>query len=68
LSEAGGLQNIELFVGGQARGSRSVIATSLLGSAPWSPEALIVEVMAKSVTVPSRFTFPVKLRSPSVVG
>jgi GNAT superfamily N-acetyltransferase len=48
--------------------SRSVIATSLFGSAPWSPLPLTVEVMAQIVTVPSRFTRPVMFRSPSVAG
>ena len=33
--------------------TRSVTLTSLFGSAPVSPLALIVEVMAKIVTVPS---------------
>ena len=46
----------------------SVIPTSLFGSAPWSPEALTVEVMPKSETLPSLFTVPVRFRRPSVAG
>ena len=48
--------------------SRSVITTTWLGSAPWSPPPLTVEVTAQIVTVPSRLTRPVMLRSPSVAG
>src|SRR5271157_719234 len=48
--------------------SVSVMDTSLLGSAPWSPLALTVEVTAKTVTVPLEFTMPVILRRPSVAG
>ena len=36
-----------------AEDSWSVIATSLFGSAPWSPLPLTVEVIAQIVTVPS---------------
>jgi len=46
----------------------SVMDTSLFGSAPWSPLALMVEVTAQMVTVPSLFTLPVRLRRPSVAG
>ena len=46
----------------------SVIVTSLLGSAPWSPLPLTVEVMAQIVTVPFGLTRPVMLRRPSVAG
>ena len=55
-------------VAGRAAFSGSVISTSLLGSAPWSPLPLTVEVAAQIVAVPSRFTRPVTLRSPSVAG
>src|SRR5580658_5871931 len=48
--------------------TRSVTLTSLLGSAPVSPLALIVEVMAKIVTVPSKLCRPVILRQPPVAG
>jgi hypothetical protein len=49
--------------------SLSVIATSLFGSAPWSPFPLTVEVIAYMVAVvPSLLTVPVMLRSPSVAG
>jgi len=52
LVEAGGLQNIVLFVRGQARGAEAIRNRNQpIGSAPWSPEALIVEVIAKIVTV-----------------
>lgn len=47
--------------------TRSVMRTTLFGSAPLSPEALEVEVVAHSVTVPSSFTTPARLRSPIVV-
>jgi hypothetical protein len=40
----------------------SVIATSLFGSAPWSPPPLTVEVMAQIVTVPFGLTRPVMCR------
>ena len=46
----------------------SLISTSLLGSAPWSPPPLTVEVTAQSDTVPSAFTLPVIDRRPSVAG
>ena len=48
--------------------TRSVIVTSLFGSAPWSPAPLTVDVMAQIVTLPSRYTRPVMLRRPSVAG
>src|SRR6516162_508947 len=48
--------------------SGSVIVTSLLGSAPWSPLPLTVDVMAQIVTVPLGLTRPVMLRRPSVPG
>ena len=48
--------------------SGSVIATSLFGSAPWSPLPLTVEVMAQMVTVPLGLTRPVMSRRPSVAG
>ena len=44
------------------------MATSLFGSAPWSPPPLTVEVMAQIVTVPFGLTRPVMLRRPSVAG
>ena len=53
---------------GAVAASGSVISTSLFGSAPWSPPPLTVEVTAQMVAVPSRFTRPVMLRSPSVAG
>jgi hypothetical protein len=46
----------------------SVIATTWLGSAPWSPDPDTVEVTAQIVTDPSRLTRPVMLRRPSVAG
>ena len=46
----------------------SVMTTSLLGSAPWSPLPLTVEVMAQIVAVPSPLLRPMMLRSPSVAG
>src|SRR5581483_11424444 len=46
----------------------SLMLTSLFGSAPLSPLALTVEVVAQIVTVPSGFTFPAMLRRPSVEG
>ena len=48
--------------------SVSLTATSSLGSAPWSPLPLTVEVMPQIVTVPLLFTRPVMLRRPSVAG
>ncbi len=48
--------------------SASVTATTWLGSAPWSPLPLIVEVVAQMVTVPSPLTWPIMLRRPSVAG
>src|SRR5262249_52658207 len=45
---------------------RSVIATNRFGSAPWSPEALTVDVIPKIVAVPSPLSRPVILRRPSV--
>ncbi len=45
----------------------SVISTTRFGSAPLSPEALLVEVAAHRVTVPSLLTKPVRLRRPIVV-
>ena len=48
--------------------SESVISTSWFGSAPWSPPPLTVEVTAQMETVPSRLTWPVRLRRPSVAG
>src|ERR1017187_4743355 len=51
-----------------ALASTSVTDTSRLGSAPWSPLELTVDVTAHTVTVPSPFTLPVRLRSPSVAG
>ena len=48
--------------------SVSVIETKKLGSAPWSPLELTVEVTAQMVTVPSPFTLPAMLRRPSVAG
>ena len=53
---------------GVAADGLSVIATSWLGSAPWSPEPDTVEVTAQTVTEPSRLTRPVMLRRPSVAG
>jgi hypothetical protein len=49
-------------------GGLSVMATSLFGSAPWSPFPLTVEVTAQIVTVPLRPRRPVMLRRPSVAG
>src|SRR5579863_2802473 len=46
----------------------SVMETRRLGSAPVSPLALTVDVVAQMVTVPSPFTLPVMLRRPSVAG
>jgi hypothetical protein len=40
----------------------------LLGSAPWSPPPLTVEVTAQIDTVPSEFTWPAIDRRPSVAG
>jgi hypothetical protein len=48
--------------------TRSVTFTSLLGSAPVSPLALMVDVMAKMVTVPSKLCRPAMLRQPPVAG
>ena len=48
--------------------SRSVMATTLFGSAPWSPLPLTVDVSAQIVAVPFRLTRPVMLRRPSVAG
>ncbi len=48
--------------------TRSVISTSLFGSAPWSPLPLTVDVTAQIVTVPLWLTRPVMFRSPSVAG
>jgi hypothetical protein len=42
-----------------------VIAHDRLGSAPWSPLPLTVEVIAQMVAVPPLFTRPVMLRRPS---
>jgi len=39
-----------------------------LGSAPLSPDALVVEVVAQSVAVPLALTSPVRLRRPTVVS
>src|SRR5271168_281158 len=55
-------------VGRVASLTRSVTFTNLLGSAPVSPFALIVEVMAKMVTVPSKLWSPAMLRQPPVAG
>ena len=46
----------------------SVMATTLFGSAPWSPPPLTVEVTPQIVTVPFRLTWPVMFRNPSVAG
>ena len=45
-----------------------MIFTISLGSAPLSPEPLLVEVVAKNVTVPFELTSPVRLRRPIVVS
>jgi len=45
-----------------------MIFTISLGSAPLSPESLLVEVVAKNVTVPFALTSPVRLRKPIVVS
>jgi len=44
---------LKASAGGDRAARWSVIATSLLGSAPWSPFPLTVEVTAQIVTVPS---------------
>ena len=60
---------VKLSVAGRLVAAKlSVIATSLFGSAPWSPFPLTVEVTPQIVTVPSPFTRPVMLRRPSVAG
>jgi hypothetical protein len=46
----------------------SVIVTISLGSAPLSPDPLVVEVVAQKVTVPFLLTSPVRLRRPTVVS
>src|SRR3974390_867329 len=48
--------------------STSVIETNWLGSAPWSPLALTVEVTANRVTVPLLFIRPVRFRRPPAAG
>jgi hypothetical protein len=48
--------------------SLSVMATTLFGSAPWSPLPLTVEVTAQMVAVPFGLTRPVMFRSPSVAA
>jgi mRNA-degrading endonuclease toxin of MazEF toxin-antitoxin module len=60
---------LKLSVGGSVVAVKaSVTTTSLLGSAPWSPLPLTVEVMAQIVTVPSPLICPLILRRPSVAG
>src|ERR1022692_4847298 len=59
---------LKLSAGDVTAASLSVTATSLLGSAPWSPPPLTVEVTAQMVTVPPGLTRPVMLRRPSVAG
>src|SRR5215469_15851989 len=56
------------FAGSVVAARLSVMVTSLLGSAPWSPLVLTAEVTAYIVTVPSLFTLPVMLRRPPVAG
>src|ERR1039458_8298307 len=58
----------KLSAPGAVAASWSVMVTSWLGSAPWSPSPLTVEVMAQIVTVPSGLTRPVMFRRPSVAG
>ncbi|TPV99927.1 MAG: hypothetical protein USCAAHI_00640 [Beijerinckiaceae bacterium] len=63
-------QNIYYTVGNAGNGSGTeptdiVDNTGVQIAQPLNPN---VEVMAKIVTVPSRFSFPVILRSPSVAG
>src|ERR1035441_7467524 len=48
--------------------TRSLTFTSLFGSAPVSPLALIVDVMAKMVTVPSPLCLPAVVGQPPVAG
>jgi hypothetical protein len=70
LGEPGRAHRAEALPGprGAVAAGESVISTSLFGSAPWSPPPLTVEVMAQIVTEPSRLTWPVMFRSPSVAG
>src|ERR1017187_1167699 len=58
----------KLSAPGAVAASWSVMVTSLLGAAPWSPSPLTVEVMVQILTVPSGLTRPVMFRRPSVAG